>query len=191
MSKKRWAIDKSFDFAYGHRVHNQTLNTEYTENNDGCLACRHMHGHQGKFKVFLAADVLRDGMVVDFKMLGWMKTFIDDVLDHKFIMDINDPLVFHEVPEIFDHENNILDLGKCIFDPVGAWVPDLTQLPTSTPQAVIEKYEGMVFVDFVPTSENLAAWLLDIAKEKMAPLGVDVVAVEFNETPKSHCRVEG
>jgi 6-pyruvoyltetrahydropterin/6-carboxytetrahydropterin synthase len=30
-------------------------------------------------------------MVTDFKHLGWFKNFIDDNLDHKFILDLNDP----------------------------------------------------------------------------------------------------
>ena len=48
----------------------------------------------------------------------------------------------------------------------------------------------MVVVDFVPTSENISSWILQIAQKKMQKLGVEVVAVEFWETPKSHCRVE-
>jgi 6-pyruvoyltetrahydropterin/6-carboxytetrahydropterin synthase len=95
-------IDKSFSFCYGHRVHNQSLNTKFTENNDGCLACRHLHGHEGLIKVFLEEDyspeageisnIEKTGMVTDFKHLGWFKNFLDDVLDHKMILDINDPL---------------------------------------------------------------------------------------------------
>jgi 6-pyruvoyltetrahydropterin/6-carboxytetrahydropterin synthase len=182
----KWAIDKSFDFCYGHRVHNQQLNTEYSL--DGCLACRHLHGHQGKIKIFLESDYLQEGMVTDFKHLNWFKKFLDDTLDHKFIMDINDPLLSHEVPEYCNE--GILDLSKChIQEPEMYWTPDLEVIKDG-PQAVFEKYEGMVFVDFVPTSENICAWLLSVAERKMEPLGVRVSAVEFWETPKSHCRVE-
>ena len=42
-----WKISKEFEFCYGHRVWSQTLNTEFSL--DGCLKCRHLHGHQGKF----------------------------------------------------------------------------------------------------------------------------------------------
>ena len=141
-------------------------------------------------------------MVTDFKHLGWMKDFIDDVLDHKFIMDINDPLIPHEVPELigFDHTSGthsmpkkILDLEMCIAHDEGYWTPDfeyLQNVKMQLPPAVYEKYEGMVFVNFIPTSENLSAWLLKIARKKMAKLNVTVTAVEFWETPKSHCKVE-
>ena len=178
----KWTIDKSFDWCYGHRVHNQKLNANFTGAEGACLACRHLHGHQGKLKVMLEGETLYRGMVTDFKHLGWMKTFIDDVLDHKFIMDINDPLIPHEVPEYcVDGE---LDLSKCIHYDEGYWMPDLSILASdNSSQAVYEKYEGMVFVDFVPTSENLSAWLLKIAQKKMEKLNVKVV-------PKSHCKVE-
>ena len=192
----KWTIDKSFDFCYGHRVHNQSLNAEFSL--DACLACRHLHGHQGQVKVYLEGDELARGMVTDFKHLNWFKVFLDDVLDHKFVMDINDPLIAHEVPDYIRAVRpgtdamlvQSLNLDKCIAMPEGYWVPRLDLLPADTIEAVREKYEGMVFVDFVPTSENLSAWLLRIARDKMAKMDVKVVAVEFWETPKSHCRVE-
>ena len=185
----KWTIDKSFDWCYGHRVWSQELNADFTGAEGTCLACRHLHGHQGKLKVMLQGDELERGLVTDFKHLGWMKDFIDDVLDHKFIMDMNDPLITHEVPELCDVEGNF-DLSKCVFHEFGEyWTADLS-LIDNVHQAVYEKYEGMVFVDFVPTSENLSAWLLVIAQEKMSQLGVTVESVEFWETPKSHCKVE-
>ena len=196
----KWTIDKSFDWCYGHRVHNQELNVEFTGSEGACLACRHLHGHQGKLKVMLEGDHLERGMVTDFKHLGWMKNFIDDVLDHKFIMDVNDPLLPHEAPEYMRTVyvsgdptvpvRKELDTAKCNTFDEGYWMPKLEFLPSDVPQAVYEKYEGMVFVDFVPTSENLSAWLLGIAQKKMAKMNVKVVAVEFWETPKSHCRVD-
>ena len=88
----------------------------------------------------------------------------------------------------------------------GYWLPDLTHIKKDLnnmdkkwpgvygpgeKDAIYEKYEGMVFVDFVPTSENLAGWLLEIAQNKMEGISnVRVKAVEYWETPKSHCRVE-
>ena len=55
----KWTIDKQFDFCFGHRVWSQDLNTKYSL--DSCLACRHLHGHQGKVKLFLAANELQKG----------------------------------------------------------------------------------------------------------------------------------
>jgi 6-pyruvoyltetrahydropterin/6-carboxytetrahydropterin synthase len=67
----KWSIDKQFDFCYGHRVWSQELNAEFSL--DSCLACRHLHGHQGKIKIYLESDSLENGMVTDFKNLNWFK----------------------------------------------------------------------------------------------------------------------
>jgi 6-pyruvoyltetrahydropterin/6-carboxytetrahydropterin synthase len=192
----KWVIDKSFDFCYGHRVHNQRLDSNFTESGDTCLACRHIHGHQGQVKVFLTSNgdnVKNTGMVTDFKHLGWFKNFLDDTLDHKFIMDIEDPLFKSEFP-LCKNLTNVYKMKE------GFHIPNLTEiyklletenLNSDEFRAIQEKYEGAVFVDFVPTSENLCAWLLEICQKKMSTLpGVEVVAVEFWETPKSHCRVQ-
>ena len=198
---KKWTIDKSFSFCYGHRVHNQRLDTNFTESGDACLACRHLHGHEGLIKVFLSGDaknVETTGMITDFKHLGWMKNFLDDTLDHKFIMDLQDPLISHEFPELANE--GIINKARIYKMAEGYYVPDMSYIAKvvqdqglygAKADAIYEKYEGAIFVDFVPTSENLAGWLFDIASEKMKPLdGVHVVAIEYWETPKSHCRVE-
>jgi len=197
----KYIIDKSFSFCYGHRVHNQRLNTKFTENGNACLACRHLHGHEGLVKVFLEEDtnstnVQDTGMVTDFKHLGWFKNFLDDVLDHKFIMDLKDPLFKSEFPlcELQQIDNDIHKMPENYFIPdmtrISAWT-EQKQLDKSEADAIFEKYEGAVFVDFVPTSENLTAWLLTVVQNKMNNLpGVKVKAIEYWETPKSHCRVE-
>ena len=196
-------IDKSFSCCYGHRVHNQRLNTDFTDGGNACLACRHLHGHEGLIKVFLeeittGVNIVSSGMVTDFKNLGWFKNFIDDVLDHKMILDLHDPLLPAELPEIHSKEG-ILQSEYLINDERGFSIINLDtlhkahgwNLDNPMHKAIYEKYEGMVLVDFVPTSENLAGWLLNVAAEKMKGLpNIRVSAVEYWETPKSHCRVE-
>jgi 6-pyruvoyltetrahydropterin/6-carboxytetrahydropterin synthase len=218
----KFIIDKSFSFCYGHRVHNQRLDTKFTESGDACLACRHLHGHEGLVKVFLEEDtdstnVKDTGMVTDFKHLGWFKNFLDDTLDHKFIMDLEDPILYSELTHYShsfntknDYENSSLELvgiqttkdgvikgvrkDKLIKHDDGFYTLDLNYLindGTPHENANFEKYEGIILVDFVPTSENLTAWLLSVVQKKMKDLsGVKVKAIEYWETPKSHCRVE-
>ncbi len=170
----KWKISKEFDFCYGHRVWSQTLNTEFSL--DGCLKCRHLHGHQGKILIYLEADELKDGMVTDFKHLNWFKAFLDDVLDHKFILDINDPLYSKLLSDVQKEELVKFDEDY--------YLVDLTKFKDEE-SYLIELYEGYVLVDFVPTSENLSAWFLKIVQKKMDKLGVKVSHVEFLETPKS------
>lgn len=168
-----WKISKSFDFCYGHRVWSQTLDPEFAM--DSCLKCRHLHGHQGKIVVYLEAQKLKDGMVTDFKHLNWFKSFIDDVLDHKFIIDINDPLFSTLIPNV--KKENLINFED------GYKLIDLTDFKDEP--LLIELYEGYVVVDFIPTSENLSEWFLQIVQKKMNKIGVKVSHVEFLETPKS------
>lgn len=170
-----WQISKEFDFCYGHRVWSQELHSEFSLT--GCLACRHLHGHQGKIIVFLQSDILKNGMVTDFHHLNWFKLFLDETLDHKFIMDIHDPLFETLLP----HFKNKQPL---IHHEAGYQTPDLGHLKDE-PAHLTELYESYIIVDFVPTSENISTWLMQIIQKKMKKLGVHVSHVEFLETPKS------
>lgn len=173
-----WKISKAFDFCYGHRVWSQELNEEFSL--DPCLKCRHLHGHQGKIVIYLEANQLEKGMVTDFKHLNWFKVFLDDVLDHKFILDINDPLYESLLP--LSNKNQLIEFDE------GYKIVDLTKLKDYE-NHIIEMYEGFIIVDFVPTSENLSAWFLEIAQKKMSKLNIKVSSVEFAETPKSTSQV--
>ncbi|QKF72476.1 6-carboxy-5,6,7,8-tetrahydropterin synthase [Aliarcobacter faecis] len=166
-----WEISKEFDFCYGHRVWSQSLDVEFSL--DSCLMCRHLHGHQGKIIIYLKSDSLKSGMVTDFKHLNWFKKFLDDILDHKFIIDINDPLFETLIPNIDKKDLIAFKEGYKIVDTK----PFKAEL--------LELYESYIVVNFVPTSENLSAWFLKIAQEKMKKIDIKVSKIEFLETPKS------
>jgi 6-pyruvoyltetrahydropterin/6-carboxytetrahydropterin synthase len=170
-----WSISKEFDFCYGHRVWSQVLNTDFSL--DGCLACRHLHGHQGKIVVHLKSDKLKNGMVTDFNHLNWFKIFLNDTLDHKFIIDINDPLFSTMLPHFKDKQNLIQNIQDYK-------IPDLKYIQNE-PKYIYEMYEGFIIVDFVPTSENISTWILKIIQSKMKKININVSHIEFFETPKS------
>ena len=174
-----WNISKQFDFCYGHRVWSQELNKDFAL--DECLKCRHLHGHQGKIIVHLESNKLQNGMVTDFKHLNWFKQFLDDTLDHKFIVDINDPLFSTLLPHYKD-KKNLVKFSE------GFMIPDITIIQDE-PVHIKEMYEGYVIVNFVPTSENLSAWLLQIVHDKMKTIDVKATSLEFYETPKSKSMV--
>jgi len=175
----KWQISKQFDFCYGHRVWSQELNVDFSL--DECLMCRHLHGHQGKIIVHLQSDNLQNGMVTDFKHLNWFKKFIDDVVDHKFIIDIHDPLFETLLPHYKDKEHlHTMEQNYKI--------PDLSQIQNE-PLHIKEMYEGYIIVDFVPTSENLSTWLLEIVQKKMSQINILVSHIEYFETPKSKSTV--
>lgn len=197
----KWVIDKQFDFCFGHRVWSQDLNTEYSL--DGCLACRHLHGHQGKVKLFLGANDLQKGMVTDFKHTNIFKKWLDDVMDHKFVIDVNDPLFENLAGDILLTQDENLSWYENLMvnynSEYGYAIPNLDHImdilyklniSDAQKQAICEKYEGLIIVDFVPTSENLCKWWYEVANKMLNGLGIDVVAVEYWETPKSHCRYQ-
>jgi 6-pyruvoyltetrahydropterin/6-carboxytetrahydropterin synthase len=84
-----WKISKSMNFSYGHRVHTQNLIEEYSC--DTSCKCKWLHGHNADVTVYFEADKLERGFVTDFKHANWINKFLDTYVDHKFILDLNDP----------------------------------------------------------------------------------------------------
>lgn len=209
-----WSIDKQFSFCYGHRVYTQLLNQDYC-GEDNKAKCRHLHGHEGLVHVHLQSEKLNDqGMVEDFKHLGWLKLLIDDIVDHKFIIDYRDPMFKKLVNDVFiekleqkmlednvapyfgldlNNDKFILDYTKEITVPgldhvIGRRII-LNQIDKTSPE--YETLEGYLIVDFIPTSENLAKWMYELVDAKMKLLGAKVSHVEWFETPKSRSIYRG
>ena len=178
-----WIIDKTFEFCYGHRVWTQTLNGEYAD--DLKCACRHLHGHEGKVQVYLtnstdSSKLDRTGMVTDFRHLEWLKKWINKYIDHQFVIDRNDPLY----DRLVGKDTPLVAVTVPGTDHVAGWHIDPTYYATLAGHEY-EMFEGFMVVDFVPTSENLSAWLAKLVDVKMAPLGVKVHHLDWWETPKS------
>ena len=78
-----YGITREIDFCYGHRLLNY----------DG--KCRHLHGHNGRAIITIAADTLDDrGMVFDFSdVKKAVATWIDKNLDHRMLLCKDDPVV--------------------------------------------------------------------------------------------------
>jgi 6-pyruvoyltetrahydropterin/6-carboxytetrahydropterin synthase len=172
-----WIIDKTFEFCYGHRVWTQKLNGEYAA--DLKCACRHLHGHEGKLQVYLTGDGLDStGMVTDFRHLEWLKKWINENIDHQFIIDRHDPLYNQIVGD-----RKLVTVTVPNTEYFAGYKIDLTDLEPNTPE--YEYYEGFFVVEFVPTSENLSSWIAELVQTKMQPLNVRVHHIDWWETPKS------
>ena len=173
-------IDKTFEFAYGHRVWTQQLNGEYAA--DLKCACRHLHGHEGKLQVYLkspSGELDPTGMVTDFRHLEWLKKWINEYIDHQFIIDRNDPLF----KQLINGDKMLTAVPVPGTDVYAGYTVDLTGIDPNTPE--YEYYEGFFIVNFVPTSENLSSWMADLVEAKMSKLGVTVDHIDWWETPKS------
>jgi len=103
-------VIKEIHFSYGHRLLNYRGK------------CAHPHGHNGKIEIELKADVLDGrGMVYDFgDIKRVIQKWIDESLDHKMILQKNDPLVkkLEELGEPFlkmDENPTAESLAKLVF----------------------------------------------------------------------------
>jgi 6-pyruvoyltetrahydropterin/6-carboxytetrahydropterin synthase len=78
-----YRVTREIRFCYGHRLLNY----------DG--KCRHLHGHNGRAVIALAAPQLDSlGMVVDFSRIKRVVTaWINETLDHKMLLHKDDPLL--------------------------------------------------------------------------------------------------
>jgi 6-pyruvoyltetrahydropterin/6-carboxytetrahydropterin synthase len=76
-------VTREISFCYGHRLINY----------DG--KCRHLHGHNGRAVITLAAERLDAlGMVMDFTHIkDVVSAWIDETLDHKMLLHKDDPLL--------------------------------------------------------------------------------------------------
>jgi len=182
-----WTIDKQIDFCYGHRVYVQTLNTVFTSAGHIKPKCRFLHGHQGKIHVYLEADHLNEqSMVEDFVHLGWLKDFVDDTLDHKFIIDESDPMFGVLVADVWSMSNHNKSTYPTMRRAVSVdqkIIGDVINVDGIDNLAMRETLEGYLIVNFIPTSENLCKWMFDIIQYKMPH--VKVSRVDWWETPKS------
>jgi 6-pyruvoyltetrahydropterin/6-carboxytetrahydropterin synthase len=108
-------VTREIRFCYGHRLLNY----------DG--KCKHLHGHNGRAVITLAADRLDAlGMVVDFSTIkrvvsGW----IDANLDHRMILHRDDPVLpilkaQGEPVFLLDVNPTAENIAKLIFDHVSA-----------------------------------------------------------------------
>lgn len=106
-----FSVTKEINFCYGHRLLNY----------DG--KCKHLHGHNGRAVITLAAPKLDAlGMVVDFTILkrvvgGW----IDSALDHKMLLHRDDPALPYlrqqgEPVHIMDANPTAENIAKLIFE---------------------------------------------------------------------------
>lgn len=166
-------ISKTFKFDAGHRVPTQHLDIKHSCNAPN--KCRHIHGHEYKVDVCLTSSMLHDGMVMDFNNLNFFKRFIDKVLDHKFIIWVEDDLLinmfFKDNDEIMKSINKFkLDKDTCDDGITNKFKLDKSEnnyddililqgRDISDDLNVRDLYESFVIVKFIPTAEELSYFL--------------------------------
>ena len=137
------SIQKSYLFCFGHRVWNQQLS-----GNQLCK-CVWNHGHQGKLDLSLTSELMTCGMVVDFNEIKSVKRYIDDNIDHHFLMDVEDPLL----GSWLHHYGMSLD---DLYSTECGFKVSMDKLYIKHER---EFFQSLVIFPFVPTSENLALFM--------------------------------
>lgn len=187
-----YTISKSFHFDYSHRVWVQKLREDFCAAGDCGTKCKFQHGHTGVVKVWVESEALNpQKMVLDFKELGFVKDFLDTHIDHKFIIDRNDPNVnrlmygklhTNRLKTLDGFELNLIPACVSGTEHIAGYKLDTTGLLASLDY---EFYESFFIVDFVPTSECLSEWVYEWAQAKLDQIDVKVSKVSWSETPKS------
>jgi 6-pyruvoyltetrahydropterin/6-carboxytetrahydropterin synthase len=106
-----YRVTREIRFCYGHRLLNY----------DG--KCRHLHGHNGRAVITLAAERLDGlGMVLDFSRIKDIVTaWIDETLDHKMLLHRDDPVLPHlrqlgEPVHVLDVNPTAENIARLIYD---------------------------------------------------------------------------
>lgn len=187
---EKWMIDKQFDLCYGHRVHSQELNGDFCENGNTQTFCRHLHGHQGKVHVFLEGTKLERGMVTDFKHLGWLKNFLDSNLDHKFVLDINDP-IFCKLLSVKSNKGTLNEyegLAEPLHLVSGEMFVDV--ICEDDPTKIFTSLKLLPV--YVPGTDHIAGWNLDVENSKLKGAEKEVYEgyflVNFVPTSENFCK---
>ena len=180
-----YTVEKTFEFDLAHRIHNQNLDGDFTEGKP-VLKCRRLHGHTAQLKVKLGSDKLVDDMVLDYNEIGFVKNMINDILDHRTLLSITDPLFNKVVKKIHDEysqfEFSTIDTG---------WNSLKINISHISDQDIKEFLDAFILVPFTTSSENISKWISDIVSKKIElynsknGTNVKVVSVSYKETPKS------
>lgn len=210
-----YEVYKEIEWDMGHRVYTQKLNQELALTT--YCKCRQLHGHRYKARIYIASQRLRDdGMVMDFNHYNYLKKLIDDFLDHKFMLSIEDPLFDMFLQDISNSIDiaNIDNLTLAIISPdiddivvykmkngkeqTKQWILDLDKikkqgifacvLQTPVNNIQTEFIKSFVFVNFVPTAEEISVFigrLMQKILDKNNLADLKVTKVELFETPKS------
>jgi 6-pyruvoyltetrahydropterin/6-carboxytetrahydropterin synthase len=106
-----YEVTREISFCYGHRL----LGYEGK--------CRHLHGHNGRAVITLAAPALDQlGMVLDFtRIKEVVSKWIDETIDHKMLLHRNDPVLsflqqINEPVCVLDVNPTAENIARLIYD---------------------------------------------------------------------------
>lgn len=147
---------------------------------------------------------------MDFSNLDFMKEFIEKNLDHKFLMDMNDPLLSRITFALSD-QGDITPLIHQAFKTDGtikiaeSFIPiisrvagvndrviglKLSETEKNLPLEINELFGSLVILPFSPTAENLSRWIFEFTTRFLSGTDVNIESVIFRETQKAWSKYE-
>lgn len=176
-------LSKKYEIAYGHRIMTQKLDEQWTSNT--VCKCKRIHGHNAKITLNLktAKDPETEHYAIDFNHFEPFKKILEN-LDHKYIVFYKD----YEFWNMFKVGPSIIEyFEKHNFEPLNFKQYREVQKP---PVLEFLASENLLFdfyiVNFVPTSENLAAYLHKKAYKIFSKLPAFFdIEIKFSETGSS------
>lgn len=171
-------ISKEIEGDFGHRVWTQNLDEEFACTTS--CKCKALHGHRFKIvpEIYNEDGLQPDGMVTDFNHFAKFKNWVDTFMDHKMLMDAEDPALCRFFPRVYLSKEIVSKYEAAKYNSINTTADDR------------EIYDGLVIVEFVPTAENICKWLAVHILPKFLPKGIKVKSLTFYETPKSFARWE-
>jgi len=174
-------ISKNFQICYAHRVFSQNVNEKYSGSSD--CPCQKIHGHGGVITVSLSAPSLDTrGFVIDYKELSFVRDFLDNNIDHRFIISDLDPGFLRLVgytPAQFKAMSSKISL----LDEVGMGYRTFDDSDVHL--------DSFVMIENInPTSENLSKWVYEGIEKviNLSEFDCTVNYVDWSETAKTHAR---
>ena len=191
-------ITKKINFVAGHRVHSQNLPKSLGPNK-----CRFLHGHEYMLELFITSDLDESGMVLDFTFFNYLNDFIQRFIDHRFILDINDPL-FDSITGVTSKK-----IAKClVYYTITVIDGKIELVSTDKENSLFSKFnryslfnncykefsdehkQSFIIVDFVPTAENLCNWFVKIFDRMktigLIPTKIQLSKIRLYETQKAY-----
>ena len=109
-----YTVSKTFEFDAGHRL---------AKGYKG--KCAAIHGHRYKVEVIFKSDKLdRYDMLLDFNIMSYIQNWIDENLDHKFLVYVNDPLL-EMLKQFSSVEESVGEIYICNDNPTAEFIAKL------------------------------------------------------------------
>lgn len=147
----RWTIGRGFEFSYAGRAWSSSEKE------------RHIHGHDGHLQVGLEVDEVPSNSSSN---LDWLETFINAHIDHKTILDLEDPWLINIIngaPDFWATDAMVYDAdGEEVVVEAGDMHSLVTKMPLNTTDG--NRLNALPVI--IPGTDHIMGYALDVSELK-------------------------